>query len=225
MYLYEQGCITNPFLYKALPSASAPSTRIVNVLSDEELKQIWEVNTDTLSPKAFRDYTILCIGLTMGFRASDIVLIKYSDICWSTQSINLTQVKTGKQIHMPMPTKIGNILFRYLSHYRPKSNSPYVFIRHEVPYGKLTSGVCRRALNRILPNRNVPNKGFHVVRKTFATTLLRGYTKVELISDALGHSSDSTVYKYLSLDKERMKECPLSLKEMDITLEGGVFNA
>jgi len=126
---------------------------------------------------------------------------------------------------MPMPTKTGNILFSYLSTYRPKSTSPYVFIRHEVPYGKLTSGVCRLALNRILPNRNVPNKGFHVVRKTFATALLQGYTKVELISDTLGHSSDNTVYKYLALDKERMKECPLSLQEMDITLEGGVFNA
>lgn len=225
MYLYEQGCITNPFLYKALPSASAPSTRIVNVLSDEEIKQIWEVNTDILSPKAFRDYAILCMGLTMGFRASDIVSIKFSDINWNTRSINLAQVKTGKRIHMPMPTKTGNILFSYLSRYRPKSTSPYVFIRHEAPHGKLTSGVCRLALNRILPNRNVPNKGFHVVRKTFATALLQGYTKVELISDTLGHSSDNTVYKYLALDKERMKECPLSLQEMDITLEGGVFNA
>jgi integrase len=225
IYLYEQECISNPFLYRALPSSSAPTTRIVDVLSSKEVTQIWSINIGTLSQKAYRDYTIVCIGLTMGFRASDIVSIRFQDINWNERSISLTQVKTGKRICMPMPVKTGNILFRYLKDYRPSSTSPYIFIRHEVPYDKLHSGVCRRALNRFLPIRETTNKGFHIVRKTFATTLLRGQTKAELISDSLGHSTDATVYKYLALDGERMKKCPLSLRETGIALKGGVFDA
>ena len=52
-----------------------------------------------------------------------------------------------------------------------------------------------------------------------------GNTKVELISDSLGHSTDSTVYKYLSLDDERMRLCPLSLDETGISWKGGAFHA
>ena len=66
--------------------------------------------------------------------------------------------------------------------------------------------------------------GFHVLRKTFATNLLRGNTPVTLISDSLGHSTNSTVYHYLSLDEERMRLCPLSMKDTKISLQGGIFH-
>ncbi|MEG0736589.1 MAG: tyrosine-type recombinase/integrase, partial [Longicatena sp.] len=225
IYLHEQDLILNPFLYKSLPTLRTQSTRIVQVLSDQEINAIWSIDINQLSSKALRDYAIVCIGLSMGFRASDIASIRFEDINWRQQSINLTQQKTGKIISLPMPVKIGNILFRYLRDARPKSNSAYIFIKHEAPYDKLTCGVCCRALNRILPKREALNKGFHVVRKTFATNLLRGNTKVELISDSLGHSTDSTVYKYLSLDEKRMRLCPLSLQEIGICWKGGAFNA
>lgn len=225
IYLNEQELISAPFLYKALPTMSAPKSRIVRVLSDKEINKIWSSGIEQLSPKALRDYAIVCIGLTMGFRASDIVGIRFQDIDWKRHSIRLIQQKTGKAIALPMPVRVGNILFNYLCSARPKSGSPYVFITHETPYDKLAPGVCRRALIRILPKRNAPGKGFHVVRRTFATNLLRGNTKVELISDSLGHATDSTVYKYLSLDEERMRLCPLSLSETTISFKGGAFNA
>lgn len=55
--------------------------------------------------------------------------------------------------------------------------------------------------------------------------LMMGNAKVELISDSLGHSTDSTVHKYLSLDDERMRLCPLSLEETGISWKGGAFHA
>ena len=225
IYLHEQGKISNPFLYKALPSISAPKVRIISILSDDDANDFWKFDTKTLSSIAFRDYAIMCIGLSMGFRASDIVSIQYRDFNWKQPSISLSQVKTGKRINMPLPVKVGNILFKYLKIHRPKSSSPYVFIHHEVPYDKLSPDVCKKSFNRFLPNRDIPNKGFHAVRKTFATGLLRASVKVEIISDALGHSSDDTVHKYLALDEERMRKCPLSLEETGIPWKGGVFDA
>lgn len=225
IYLNEQGLISNPFLYKVLLTISAPNTRIVKILPDKEINDICSVDMDQLSPKALRDYAIVCIGLSMGFRASDIASIRFQNINWKQRSINLIQQKTRKAICLPMPVRTGNILFRYLRDARPKSDSAYVFIKHETPYGKLTCGVCRSALNRILPEREALNKGFHVLRKTFATNLLRRNIKTELISDSLGHSTDSTVYKYLSLDEERMRLCPLSLQELGICWKDGAFNA
>ena len=178
-----------------------------------------------LSAIALRDYAILCIGLSMGFRASDIVELRFKDIDWKNNSISIVQKKTGKLLTMPMPIKTGNIIYSYLRNCRPKSKSPYIFIRHKAPYEKIKSGVCTNALKRFINAPDNSNYGFHIVRKTFATQLLESNVNVELISDSLGHSTDSTVSKYLSLNEKRMHMCALSLLEANIPYKGGGFDA
>ena len=224
IYLYEQELVKDPYLYKVLPTIVSQSTTLVQTLSKEEVAAIWAVNPESLGPKALRDYAMVCIGLTMGFRASDIASLRFENIDWKGKSIRIVQQKTGRLITMPMPVKTGNILFRYLRDGRPSSEEPYIFIRHEAPYDRIQRGACRRALKRFL---SIPPNGscsFHSVRKTFATQLLSGSTKLELISDSLGHSTNGTVHKYLSLDEERMRFCALSLEDTGISYKGGVFH-
>ena len=225
IYLYEQGLTEDPFLFRALPTVAAPRVSVIHTLSKEEVALIWSVDPDALSPKALRDYAMVCIGLSMGFRASDITGLCFENINWKQRSIRIIQQKTGKVLLMPMPVRTGNVLFRYLRDGRPKSDEPFVFICHEAPYGRLQRSVCAKALTRFIGPSTEPGRGFHVVRKTFATRLLEGSTKVGLISDSLGHSTDGTVHKYLSLDEKRMRMCPLSLAEAGISYEGGAFHA
>lgn len=215
----------DPYLHKALPTLAAPRTSIVKTLSKEDAASIWAVDPGTLSPKELRDYAIVCIGLSMGFRASDIVSLRFADVDWKNRSISIIQQKTGKALTMPMPVKTGNILFRYIRDGRPESDSPYIFIRHEAPYDGVKRGVCRNALRRFIDPLDGNGCSFHIVRKTFATNLLAGGVNVELISDSLGHSTDGTVHKYLSLDEERMRMCPLSLADTGISCKGGAFHA
>ena len=146
IYLYEQGLICNPYLYKALPTMSAPRTVIVQTLSAEDMDYIWSVDIDTLSPVGLRDYAIVCVGLTMGFRVIDIVSLRFENINWKRRSICLTQEKTGKNIALPMPVKTGNILFRYLRDGRPESADVHVFIKHKAPFKGLHRCVCTKAL-------------------------------------------------------------------------------
>lgn len=225
IYLFEQKLITNAYLYKALPTFASDTVSIIQTLKKEEVDAIWSVNPESLRPKELRDYAMVCIGLTMGFRAYDIVSLRFEHIDWKRKCIRITQQKTGKIITMPMPVKIGNILYRYLRDGRPQSKEPYIFIRHEAPYDRIQRGVCRSALKRFL---NLPHNSkckFHSVRKTFATQLLEGNTKTELISDSLGHSTDDTVHKYLSLNASRMRLCPVSMADVGISYKGGAFDA
>ena len=134
IYLYEQGLVEDPYLYKALPTMASPKTDIINNLSKEDVPSIWSVDPGALSPKELRDYAIVCVGLSMGFRASDIISLRFTDIDWKLRSISVVQRKTGKALTMPMPVRTGNILFRYIRDGRPGSSSPYIFIRHEAPY-------------------------------------------------------------------------------------------
>ena len=166
IYLYEQGLIEDPYLYKALPTVSSPRKPIIQTLSKDDVVAIWSVDPDKLSPKALRDYAMVCIGLSMGFRASDITGLCFENIDWKQRSIRITQQKTGKLLVMPMPVRTGNILFRYLRDGRPKSDEPFVFICHEAPYGRLQRNVCAKALRRFIGPSTDTSCGFHVVRKT-----------------------------------------------------------
>lgn len=221
IYLFEEGLHTNPLLYKALPTISAPRTAIVQTLSEEDIKNIWSVKPEKLSSKELRDYAIVCLGLTMGFRASDIVALTFDNINWKQCTISLIQQKTGKSITMPMPIKTGNVIYKYLRDGRPDSSDNHLFILHEAPYGAVHRSVCGNALKRFRVNSS-ESRQFHITRKTFATSLLEAKTKPELISDSLGHRTDSTVHKYLSLDDERMRECSISMTDIGIPLKGGI---
>ena len=111
IYLYEQGLVEDPYLYKAIPTIVAPRASIIRTLSREDVAAIWSVDPDTLSSKALRDYAMVCIGLTMGFRASDITGLCFENIDWKHRSIRIIQQKTGRSLVMPMPVRTGNLIF------------------------------------------------------------------------------------------------------------------
>jgi len=119
-----------------------------------------------------------------------------------------------------MPVQVGNAIFVYLKNGRSKSaKMDFIFVRSKAPYEPLNKGACTSTLERVLPGRKVPGSGFHVMRKTFSTDMLKGGTPSSNISDVLGHSTTGTAHKYLALDEQRMGLCPLSLKEAEIPMK------
>lgn len=64
-FLAENGYVENHFLGQSLPCASAPKTRIVKVLSDEERQKL-ENYTDNDNALGLRDHAIILIGLGNG---------------------------------------------------------------------------------------------------------------------------------------------------------------
>lgn len=166
---------------------------------------------------------MVMLGLKMGFRASDVLNLKFRDVNWKKREISIIMDKTKTQITLPMPVDVGNAIYTYLCNGRPASNDQHIFIRTKAPYGKLTGKVCTKALYRILPEREaVKGGGFHVTRRTFATNLLRNRAGIDTVMDALGHRDPTSVMKYLLLDEERSKSCALSLADAGIPMNGGL---
>jgi site-specific recombinase XerD len=221
-FLEERKIIESYLLHNALPCHSAPKEKVIVTLSNNEVHKIRSFKEDNTSPLNLRKSAMLMLGLRMGLRSSDIVNIKFKDIDWQKEALHILQIKTKVEIVLPIPTETGNAIYRYLKEGRPSSDSQYIFINHKSPYDKITSSVCGSALLSALPDRNVPGSGFHVTRKTFATAMFRRGHKISVISDSLGHKGDGTVHKYLSLDEERMRICPLSLSETRLLLKGGI---
>ena len=154
----------------------------------------------------------------MGFRSSDIVNLKYTDIDWEHKTIRILQQKTQTEIIQPMPDIVGNSIHEYISTGRPYSTEPFIFIHHRVPYSKLHRSSCERALIKVTKTSDV--NGFHITRKTFATNLLQSGTEINLVVNALGHQSNDTVGDYLNLNDEKMLLCTISLNEANIIFNG-----
>lgn len=216
-YLADTGFAPST-LQLSLSSTSAARTDIIKTLNETDLSDLYEYRDQVQTGIQLRDATIILIGLRMGIRASDITKLKLSDILWGQKTISIQQKKTDKFLKLPMPTEVGNSLYRYIIHGRPESSSDYIFISHRVPYSGLERSICARALKKALTN---DSHGFHITRKTFASRMLINKTKPDMIAEALGHSDNSTVMKYLSTDSETMRQCALSMEGIEV--KGGLL--
>ena len=221
LFLEEQGYTTKHGLYNCFLAGTAPVEKIVDVLTPEQISRIESYRGAHNNPVELRDIAIVLLGLKMGFRASDITHLCFSNIDWKKHEISIVMQKTKVEIKLPMPVDVGNAIYAYLKDGRPASKDRHIFLRTKAPYGILTSKICSMALWRILPEREkVKGGGFHVTRRTFATNLLRNNAEIDTVMDSLGHTDPTSVMKYLLLDENRMPECALSLQEAGISMGG-----
>lgn len=220
LYLAINGYTDNFFLGEALPCTAAPKTRVVTILNQDETEMLEEYSEDDKA-LALRNRAIVLLGLKMGFRASDITNLKLEQVDWRNQCLRLRQKKTAVEKTFPMPVDVGNAIYLYLTEGRPESDCAYIFITHKAPYCKVGRSVCERIMKIALPDRHGRQFGFHITRRTYATQRFRNDCTYSDVADLLGHTTTDTVMKYISLDDERMKSCPISLYESGISMEGG----
>lgn len=220
-YLSESGYIENQWLFFALTNVCAPGESLVVTLTEAELADLQQAFTSDNSALSLRDKAIIQLGLYMGIRGCDIVNLTLDNIMWEKATISFVQLKTSHGIELPMPDQVANSIYQYIMFERPDSKCKKIFIKHQAPYDDLEPQICRSALDAALPNRNVPGSGFHVMRKTCATRLLNGGASAIVVMETLGHRDTTNIKKYLSLDEENMRQCPLSLMECGLLPAGG----
>jgi len=203
----------------AVVTDMAPRTAVVSILGQDQSDAIYAFRSEAENPFGLRNAAIIMLGLRMGLRASDIAGLKRRDISWQCQRISIVQQKTGIFLELPMPTDVGNSIYKYLMTGRPQSDDPHVFIRHTAPY----CGMCGTHFDAILNSavqthsfaQTEPTHGFHITRRTFASGMLKAGNNVNIISAALGHVGNKGVDPYLSTDGDRMKLCAIGLKGIE----------
>ena len=219
-WLGYRGELSNPYLYLALPNVAAPRETAVVTLTADEQREL-ELALEGGSVSSLRDRAMLQLGLRMGIRASDVVGLTAGDISWDGPTARFVQAKTGYEVDLPMPADVANAVYRYIVDERPESDEGSVFLRCRAPYAPLDAGAAQRSLAKALPNRHVPGSGFHSLRKTFASNMLRGGAAPAQVAEALGHRGLDNVRKYLHLDEDRMRLCAMGLGECGLAVEGG----
>ena len=214
-YLRLQGLVAIDLASRraSAPAASPPSTRVGQTDRGEAL------GPSIAHPLGKRDYAMLLLGARYGLRSKDIRMLRLANIHWREQRIALIQSKTQQPLALPLLADVDDALADYLRRGRPACTAREIFLRHKKPIAPFAHGnshwaVMARALRAAAILDAGPRRGFHRLRHSLATHLLRDGVALDLISDVLGHLSVEATRRYLQIDLAGLRSVALSEHEV-----------
>ncbi len=222
VYLEDKEMVSFQNLHFACLSFPVKSKRIVTTYSESQVDTL--LSSDKKLPTSLRNKAVYLLALRCGLRSCDIMNLKFENIDFENKMISIVQKKTGVHLNVPMDNETSNAIIDYILNDRRDSSLPFVFITVSGPVKRLTHNSSFRTETRFdRQNKNdlPPCGGIHILRRTFATSLLKCGADISLISASLGHFNNDTVDYYLSADDTEMRKCGLSLDKFPYS--GGLF--
>jgi site-specific recombinase XerD len=190
---------------------------IISILSHKQQLEVVK-NKKTKNAILNRSYAMGTLALYLALRSIDIINLKKFNISWIDKTISIIQLKTKTPLLLPLPAIVGNALADYILNYRPKSDSPYIFISHLQPYERLAnSSSCYNSSKNLIKQWDINQKrGMHSFRKSCASRFVNSGEKLSIASAFIGHVNTKSIKPYLSLNEVRMKDCALTLDKIGI---------
>lgn len=231
-YVYQEKFLDVDYARKIPKAKSVDQPRLPSTYTKKEIEKLIN-SVERSSASGKRNYAIILIAARLGLRASDITRLKFDNLRWGTNTVEIAQVKTGKELVLPLLPDVGNAIIDYLKYARPESEEPYVFLTERPPYGSFSCSnvvthIVQRAFRKAGINIKDRKFGPHSLRHSLGFRMLEQNTVLPIISDVFGHqSTDSTRY-YLRIDLESMKQCMLNVPAVADSFyyqRGGYFYA
>lgn len=192
-------------------------TKLPTVWTEDQIEQLIN-GVDITTPIGKRDYAIILLGARLGLRIGDILSLTLNDIDWGKKLITITQGKTREPLSLPLPDDAGWAIIDYLKNGRPITDYPNIFVTHNAPYkGSPVKSTLRHSINKALKRTGIPidktrHYGWHSLRHSLATNLLRNGVDTSTISDILGHSDPQVAKHYLRVDMDGLRKCALEVE-------------
>lgn len=210
---YDLGYLKNDIASKMPAVRGLDQRPLPSIWTDSEIEMLVK-SIDRDSPLGKRDYAIILLACRLGLRCIDIKKLKITNCNWTENTLKFTQSKVVKTISLPLTKEVGWAIIDYLKNGRPDVKSPYIFIKHRVPYEPFSESchltqMITNYMNKAGIAKLNKKRGLHSMRHTLATNLLKNSTSLHLISDILGHSTMESTNTYLKVDIERLRECAL----------------
>lgn len=206
-YLFKKGYIkNNPFNFVVPMKVEKKYPKVLN---QTQIKQILADNILRKDEFVLRDQVILEILFSCGIRVSELINIKINDISLKEKIIRVFG-KGQKERLVPFTIQCQQSIEKYLKQLRPilanrsKEYNDYLLLN------KNGQPLTRRGVEYILNQIEMKCADFyglhpHMLRHSFATTLLENGADLRLIQELLGHSSINSTQIYTHVSEENMK--------------------
>lgn len=192
------------------------NTNIKTYYTQDEISKLLNV-VDTKTKQGKEDYLIISLICYLGLRISDVVNLKLSNIDFNTNTISIIQYKTNNKLTLPLIDQVRYPLLDYLKNVRPTNTDlDFIFITKEIPYRHQLelskhNYIIKNYLVKAGIDINGRKHGFHSLRHSFSTSLLKENTSLYSISSILGHRDIKTTMGYLDIDTSKLKELALEV--------------
>ncbi len=169
------------------------------------------INRDSAAGK--RDYAMFSLMTTYGMRACDVVALTFDGIQWRGGRILIRQSKTGNPVELPLTDEVGSAIHDYLKNVPRYGVHRQVFLRLKAPGGVLKPTAVIEAFQAWSGRSGleIPFKGVHCIRHSYALHLLRRGVPLKTIGDVLGHRSPESTTVYLRLATEDLRTVALAV--------------
>lgn len=188
--------ITGPKNKKPLPS----------FLKESEMNKLLDDTDFGEGFKGCRDRLIIEMFYATGMRLSELIGLDDKDVDFSASLLKVTG-KRNKQRLIPFGDELKETMFEYVDirNEMISGRSDAFFVREngERLYKNLVYNLVKRNLSKVV---TLKKKSPHVLRHTFATTMLNNEAELGAVKELLGHESITTTEIYTHATFEELKK-------------------
>ena len=144
------------------------------------------------------------LGWHCGLRISDVCMIRWENINWESEAIELTPKKTrrfGKQVTIPMDEELGEFLLKLKA--QPYYTSPFIIPYMAGQYANGYRNVIQKAFCYLTLKAGV-DRSFHCYRHAFVSKLVNAGIEPIVICSMTGQSLNQIAdYAHVSVEAQR----------------------
>lgn len=202
-FLLKQGLVTIDPTAKI--NSQKKSKKLPSFFSEKELDQAF-ANTENCSNfEACRNQAIIETFYQTGIRLSELINLKDTDIDFHRNTIRVFGKRSKERI-VPFGESLKDFFQTYIKHRNKETErtTPYLYVRTngEKLYPKLVYRIVHNTMSAVsTQNKCSP----HVLRHTFATTLLNHGADINAVKKLLGHANLAATEVYTHTTFEQLQ--------------------
>ena len=187
-------------------------------LKENEMNRLLDETDFGEGFKGCRDRLIIEVFYATGMRLSELIGLDNKDVDFSASLLKVTG-KRNKQRLIPFGDELQELMLEYINvrNETIPERSEAFFIREngERLYKNLVYNLVKRNLSKVA---TLKKKSPHVLRHTFATTMLNNEAELGVVKELLGHESITTTEIYTHATFEETSSSK-SLKKKEVSMD------
>lgn len=197
----EEALVANPVLKVQIPKIAK---RLPGFIEQEKIITLLDHHMVADDFSSLRDQLIIEMLFGTGIRLSELTGIRIKDISIESKTVKVLG-KRNKERIIPITTTLLNLIIKYLDQRKINYNNSDHLIVTNKGLGVYPKFIYRKVNQYLSLVTAQEKRSPHVLRHSFATSLLNQGADINAIKELLGHSSLAATQVYTHNSIERIK--------------------